>query len=347
MPRRKQTDNVLKTGLRILFLMKYLTENADINNKKSSTDIIKYFSNNHHVDIDRKTIYSDIEILNRFGIRIEHYRNVKNPQQQGYYVVEQNFTIDDLRLIVDGVQSSKFITQTKADELTNKLKKLAREKDGDTLNRRNYVENRIRSDNEGIFKNNQVGNIHKAITTKKKISFQYLRYNVNKEKVPSTARNNGSYKVSPYALIWNDNYYYLLGFVGKRRINFRVDRMDNIEILEDEKREAEKEYEALNIDKYSTNLFSMFTGTLHHVQLRWKNELMNVVIDRFGVDVRIFKDGESHFIAYVEVEISPLFFGWLCNFGDAVQIVSPVPAVQKMAEYVAKINKIYNKDKNG
>lgn len=332
MPRRKQTDNVLKTGLRILYLMRYLIENADENNKKSSTAIIDHFSAKYHVDIDKKTIYSDIALINDYfnhiksSTKVKHYRNVKNPKQQGYYIVGRDFTIDDLCLIVDGVQSSKFITQSKADELTDKLKKLAREKDVDTLNRRNYVENRIRSDNEGIFKNNQVGDIHKAIATKKKISFQYFRYNVKKEKVPSTIRNNGMYKVSPYALIWNDNYYYLLGYVGKRRINFRVDRIDSVEILE-EKIEAEKEYEALNIDKYSTNLFSMFTGTLYHIQLRWRNDLINVVIDRFGVDVRIMADGEEHFISFVKVETSPPFFGWLCSFGDAVQIVSPEPVI--------------------
>jgi predicted DNA-binding transcriptional regulator YafY len=122
--------------------------------------------------------------------------------------------------------------------------------------------------------------------------------------------------------------------------------MADITII-DEKREAEKEYEALNIDKYSTKLFSMFTGKLQHVQIKFRNELMNVVIDRFGVDVHTIAEGNEHFIAFVEVETSPLFFGWLCGFGKAVEIISPESAVKKMGEYVAEIAKIYEKDKNG
>jgi predicted DNA-binding transcriptional regulator YafY len=340
MPRRKKTDNVLKTGARILYLMKYLFENTDENNKKSSTAIVDYFSANHHVDIDRKTIYSDIETLQDFGVKVKHYRNVKYPTKQGYYITERDFTIDDLRLIADCVQSSKFITQVKADDLTKRLKKLARESDSSTLDRRNYVENRIRSDNENIFNNNQIGNIHTAIARKKKISFQYLKYNLKLERVPSTARNNGYYKVSPYMLVWSDNQYYLIGFVGKRRINFRVDRMNDITILE-ENRDAEKEYEALNLENYASKSFSMFTGTIQRVQIKFRNELLNVAIDRFGLEVRITPEGQEHFIAYVEVETSPQFYGWLCGLGKAVELISPPSTVKKMGEYVADIAKMY------
>jgi predicted DNA-binding transcriptional regulator YafY len=333
---RKKKEESMKTGMRILRIYDYLLENTDANTKKSSTDIKDYFFSYYDVNIDRKTIYADIKILQDYGIDIKHYRNVKNPKEQGYSIVKRDFSIDDLSLIVDGVQASRFITQAKADELSDKLKKLTRKQDSSTLDRRNYVENRIRSDNEGIFKNNQVANIHKAISAKKKITFQYLKYNIKKQKVPSTEKNNGFYKVSPYALIWSDNNYYLLGYVGKRRINFRVDRMNDITIL-DEKRDAEKEFEALNIDKYSTNLFSMFTGKLQRVQLRVRNEMMNVVIDRFGVDVRIMgdKDSTEHFIVFVEVETSPMFFGWLCGLGKTVKLISPDATVKKMAEYVA------------
>ena len=322
----------------LLYLRDYLLENTNKDKAVTNKNIRDYLKSEYDIPISKKTVYTDISMLAAYGLDVEY-----DSQKKGYKVSKRDFTIDDLQLIVDSVQSSKFITQTKADDLIENLKNLTTMRDRSTLDRHNYVENRIRSDNEKIFDNNQIGNIHKAITAKKKISFQYLKYNIKKQKVPSTEKNNGYYKVSPFALIWSDNNYYLLGYVGKRRINFRVDRMNDITIL-DEKREAEKEYEALNIDKYSTNLFSMFMGKPQHVQLRFRNELIGVVIDRFGVDVRIMTDGEEHFIAFVAVETSPLFFGWLCGFGKAVEIVSPLPAVKKMGEYVSEIAKMYEND---
>ena len=221
---------------------------------------------------------------------------------------------------------------------------MTREQDSSTLDRRHYVENRIRSNNENIFKENQIEKIHRAIATNKKIDFQYLKYNLKKEKVPSREKDNGFYKVSPYALVWSDTNLYLVGFVGRRRINFRVDRMDYINIL-DENRSAEKEMEALNLENYSAKLFSMFTGTLQRVQIKFTNELINVAIDRFGIDVRIMADGENHFIAFVELETSPQFFGWLCGMGKAVEIVSPAAVVKKFAEYIAEIANMYSSDK--
>ena len=294
MPRRQVSDS-MKTGLRILYIMNYLMENTNEYEKRSAAEIIEYFSAHHHVAIDRKTIYADIGLLNDYfahtgsSMRIEYYRNVKNPTKQGYHLINRDFSINDLTLIADCVQASKFITQNRADVLTGKLKRLTRKQDSSTLDRRNYVENRVRSDNENVFKDNQIDNIHKAIATKKKISFQYLKYNLNKSKVPSREKDNGFYDVSPYALVWSDSQYYMVGFVGRRRINFRVDRMDHINILDDNIT-SEKEMEALNLEGYSTKLFSMFTGKRERVQIKFRNELINVAIDRFGMDVRIMAE---------------------------------------------------------
>jgi predicted DNA-binding transcriptional regulator YafY len=338
----------MRNGARLLYLRDYLLKYTDKSHKVKIDEILEYFETNIE-SVDRKSIYYHFNILKDYGdkglglgIKVNYNRNIKNPAERGFYIEQREFTIDELQLIVESIQASKLITQKQADELTNKLKKFANVYDRDTLNRRSYVEKRIRNENENdkIFK--QVGIIHECIYKKKKLSFKYYKYNAEQKRVPYS-KTNEIYKVNPFALLWNDGYYYLFAYRGKQKRQYRVDRMDDIEIL-DEKREHEDLFNALNIDRMATSLFSMFGGKNERVQLRVDNELAGVIIDRFGLDNRFFDKNENNFTVSVEVETSPQFYGWLCGFGNKIKIVAPSRVVEKMREYVMKVAEMYETD---
>ena len=258
-----------------------------------------------------------------------------------YRVIEREFELYELQLLVDSVQASKFITHDKAKEITEKLKKLASRYDRKTLERRSYVANRIRNENDSVFYH--IDNIHIAIAEKKKISFKYFTYTIDKNR--SYMRNGEPYIASPYALLWNDNNYYLIAYEDGKIKHFRVDKMDSIKVLDDEEIDGIGAFDALKLDERSSKVFSMYGGEEERVTLRFRNHLTGVVIDRFGKDILMLKDGENHFTVSVAVEVSPQFYGWLCGLGKAVKIVSPDGVVEKMADYVAGIVEMYKTDK--
>ena len=321
---------------KLLYMLQYIMENADEEHYVSANEIIEHLYDEYLIDIDRKTVYADIRLLRAYGyevgIDIEDKKSTK-----GYRVLRREFELDELQLIIDCIQATRFITDRKAKELTDKLKKLTSRHNRPILDRRAYVTNRIRNMNNSVFRG--VENIHAAIADDKRITFKYFNYNTKKEKEYSKK----AYIASPYALLWSDGNYYLMAFEGGKMKHFRVDRMDNIK-LTDEKREGKSDFKAINLSERATKVFAMYGGKEERVKLRFSNRLAGVVIERFGSDIMIMPDDGTHFIVNVVVEVSPQFFGWLCGLGKGVKLLFPAPVVEQYRAFVNGIAGMYAPD---
>lgn len=316
--------------LKIIYIMEYLLKNSDENHAVTTSQIIAYLKS-HYITAERKTIYSDIEALRDFGLDIIQ---VSEGNNHGYYVASRDFELPELKLLVDSVQSSKFITHKKTLSLIKKIEKLASIHSAQLLNRQVFVKNRIKTMNESIYYN--VDEIHNGISSNRKIRFLYFEYNVAKERV---YRHDGAYYVvSPFAMTWDDENYYMVAFDSAAGIikHYRVDKMEKITVL-DEERDGQDAYEALDMAVYARKTFGMFTGEEVKVHLRFENHLVGAVLDRLGRDVILVPDGEDHFTVWTDVIVSPQFFAWLCGFQTAAKVIGPDEVVKQMAEHVRSI----------
>lgn len=313
---------------KLLHILEYLLENTDENHFVKNADIQKYLSN-RGIGADQRTVVSDIKTLQDYGYEVEYdYR------EKAYHIISRDFELYQLQLLIDSVQSSKFIPQKEAKELSDKIKKLASRNERILLERRNYVANRVRSLNDSVFYH--IDDIHSAIADGWKLSFHYFTYDLQKKK----RYFKEHYIVSPYALIWNDDNYYLLAYHAGMMKHFRVDKIDDIKIVK-ERREGVEAFKTLKLTERSLKVFSMYGGAEETITLRFSNNLIGVVLDRFGRDIRISPDDDRHFKITVKVEVSPQFYGWLCGLGTGVRIIHPDEVAQKMGEYVRSIAKMY------
>ncbi len=312
-------------------------EQTDEEHTMTTNDIINELSK-YDICAERKSIYNDMELLKQFGLDII----CKKTKTFDYYIGTRDFELPELKLLVDAVQSSKFITKKKSNDLIKKIENLTSGHLAKQLQRQVFVSDRVKAINERIYYN--VDTLHNAIAQNNQVSFKYFEYTIEKKK---QYRNNGEdYIVSPYALSWVDDNYYLVSHYAKYAgglTHFRVERMSDITILE-EKRinimeiNGDKEF---NIAKYSKQIFSMFSGEIENVLLMFENNLINAVIDRFGEEVHICKKDEEHFTVNVEIAISTAFMSWLFQFGDKVKILSPSHLANEMKEMAEKVAKLY------
>lgn len=301
--------------LKILYIARILAEQSDEEHPVNTDQIIRQLKQ-HGITAECKSIYSDIEALIRFGMDIV----CKRGRNGGYYLLSRPFELAELRLLVDAVHSSRFITQRKSAQLADKLGGLVSRYQAEQLGRDVYVPNRIRTMNESVYYN--IDEINSAILTDRQITFDYFDYNVNKEKV---YRHDGErYRVSPYTLMWNDEKYYLIAYDAQQESikHFRVDKMERIE-REDHPREGGDVFAALNLADYSAALFGMFGGVRSTVTLRVRAALAGVMIDRFGQEVVIVNQNDGWFLMQASVELSPQFYGWLFGFGADVELIAP------------------------
>lgn len=319
--------------LKLLYLMKYLLEKSDEEHPLSVADMIAELER-YGIKAERKSIYDDLEALRIFGLDIVQVRG----KTTGYYVGARDFELAELKLLVDSVQSSKFITHKKTLALIKKIESLASVYDAQLLQRQVFVRNRVKSMNESVYYN--VDKISNAITADKVIKFRYFDYSVTKER---RFRKDGAwYEISPFALLWDDENYYMLGFDAAMGImkHYRVDKMTEIEPLE-RFRDGKKEFETVDMSEYSKKVFGMFTGEMQTVKLRFANHLVGAVIDRFGRDTMIVAGDEEHFTVSVNVAVSQKFYAWLFGFGTEVEIVSPASAREEMKKAVLEIAEVY------
>lgn len=319
--------------LKILFLMKILLEKTDEKHTMTTNELIKELARNG-IAAERKSIYDDLEALRKYGIDIE----TRKTKTTDYFVANRVFELPELKLLVDAVQCSKFFTHKKSNQLIKKIESLASSHQAILLQRQVYVANRVKTLNESIYYN--VDTLHAAIAENKQVSFRYFDYSVNKKK---TYRKKGeNYIVSPYALSWDDENYYLVAFSDKYNhfTHYRVDRMSGIEIV-DQQRAKLPENEHFNIADYSKKVFNMFGGEEDTVTLKFDNSLVNAVIDRFGKDVLLNKIDENSFSVRLNVAVSSTFFAWVTKFGDKLKILSPESVVEEYKCCIREILRQY------
>lgn len=282
------------------------------------------------VTAERKSIYNDFETLRTLEIDVIQ-------EQQGktftYHVVSRQFELAELKLLVDAIQSSKFITEKKSKQLIKKLESLASSYEAKQLQRQVYVSGRIKTMNESIYYN--VDEIHSAIASNKKIRFQYFQWNIKKE---TELRKSGQfYEISPWALSWDDENYYMIGYdsEAKKIKHYRVDKMLKSTCI-DEAREGKELFDSFDVAAYTRKSFGMYGGEEQSVKLEFENRLVGVAIDRFGKDIIIAPAGGNHFTIKVDVAVSDQFLGWVFALGDGAKILGPANVVEQMKELAKK-----------
>lgn len=315
-------DNDAK--LRPLYLAKILYEMTDEDHYLTTAQLIQILEEKHGIKAHRQTIKAEIELLKQFGLEIEEVKSTQNR----YNMYGRTFDAPELKLLIDAVESSKFITASKSKELVKKISTLASEQVAATLTRNVSCEGRIKPGNERIYL--IVDTINEAINANRKISFQYFQYNVRKEQ--KLKHNGEPYVITPLHLVWNGDYYYMVGVYDyKQRIgNFRVDRIAKCPvILKEEGTPAPLDFD---IDDYINTTFRMFNSEHAEVELICDNEVMDSIIDRFGVDVTTYANDMTSFRAVVNVAINHVFYSWVFGFGGKVKIKGPENVCSKYKE---------------
>lgn len=306
---------VSTSKLKLLYIMEALQKQTDENNRLSTADLIAML-HDKGIKAERKSIYDDIETLKEFGLDVMYDKE----EPAGYYVVDREFELPELKLLVDAVQSSKFITVRKSASLIKKLEKLASDNEAKQLQRQVFVTNRVKAMNESIYYN--VDAVHAAIQNNNQICFGYMKWNLDKELEP---RNEGKDVVaSPWALTWDDENYYMLAYDENAGIvkHYRVDKMRNIRQLS-EKRLGKDIFSNFDVARFATRTFGMFGGETQKVTLECDNELIGAILDRFGTDVIIVPSGNDRFKITHDITVSGQFFGWLVGLGPGVKIAYP------------------------
>lgn len=320
----------LNQKLKLLYLVDILERKTDEKHPMTAAQLIDELAK-VDVSAERKSIYDDIEQLIQFGYDIVHNKSRING---GYYMASRRFELAELKVLVDSVQASRFLSVKKTRELIDKLEQLCSIYEEKQLKRQVYVLNRVKTDNENIFYN--VDYIHDAIHNNKQISFQYYEWNT--DKAMKLKRNGARYIVSPLGLTWDDENYYLVAFEEAKSAirHYRVDKMKAIEIMEADRAE-ESGYREFDIASYGNKVFGMYGGELTGITLMFPEKLTGVMLDRFGKDVSLKKEAEDSYSIRTDVIISGQFFGWLAGLGSQVQIVSPLPVKDQYKDYLLAI----------
>lgn len=310
--------------IKILYLVKFLLEQTDVEHSLTVPEMISQLQR-QGISAERKSIYDDLETLQNFGLDIVKGKN-------GYFLASRLFELPELKLLVDAVQASKFITLKKSEELIAKIETLVSQNEAKSLHRQVYVGNRIKTMNESIYYN--IDKIHETIIKNLKICFYYFEYDAKKQK--QYRHGEKLYQVSPYALCWSDENYYMIAFDAEAQQvkHYRVDKMDKINIVFQE-RDGKEIFDAFDIAVYTRGVFGMFGGDEERVTLRLENRMVGIALDRFGKEISIIPDGEHHFLIHIHVKVSPQFLAWIFGLGSGIKIVSPEHVKQS---YVSMLN---------
>ena len=301
--------------LRLLYLSKILYEQTDEDHFLTTAQLVQLLEEHTNLKVHRQTVKADIELLRNFGMEIQEVKSTQNR----YNVCSRSFETPELKLLVDAVESSKFITAKKSKELVDKIITLASRHTAEQLKRNVSCEGRIKPGNEKVYF--IVDTINDAINTNRKISFQYFQYTVKKEK---KLKNNGEpYIITPLHLIWNGDYYYMIGVYDyKQKIgSFRVDRIAKCPIIMEES--GTQPPEGFDIDEYVNTTMRMFDTQRQEVVLVCDNSVVDSMIDRFGEDAAVTVLDDNTFSVVAEMTISHVFYSWVFGFGGKVKIKAP------------------------
>ena len=305
--------------LKIFYILDYLKRNSHQDHPVRANELISMLDRNHNIACDRKTVYSDIAALQEYGVDI-----VSIPGRNGgYYIASRNFELPELKLLIDAVQSSRYLTEKKSRELIEKLCEECSVYDANLMRRDVLVSGRVKSMNETIYYN--VDRIQDAISQNKQISFRYFDWGIDgKRKYRSK-----DYKASPYGLCQDNENCYLLGHSPRYGItSYRVDRMSDIQILEID-RDPCPELTGKALTAHANQLFQMYSGDQVTVKMRFHRSMANAVIDKFGRNTMLIPDGEDHFTFTVSVAVSPMFLSWVIGFGPKAKILYPDSVIQQ------------------
>ena len=313
--------------LKLPVLWKVLMERSDEEHPLTVAQLIEALGA-WDITAERKSIYDDLEALEELGADI-HCQKGRHP---GWFLGERRFQLAELKLLVDAVQSCKFITRKKSDELIGKLEGLASVYQAKSLQRQVYVSGRVKSMNESVYYS--IDKLHAAISAGKAVTFRYFEYNVRKERV--FRRAGERYEVSPYGLIWDNENYYLAGYdhLHREMRHYRVDKMAELSVSDQDRQGGGR---AFDLAAYAQKHFGMFRGREGQVRLRCASRLVGVVLDRFGREVILVPDGEDHFTVTVQAVVSTQFLGWVFGLEDAVEILSPDWARAAFTEQLAGV----------
>ena len=315
--------------LKMLYLAKIFHEDTDDLHSLTVNEIIEKLAA-CGVNADRKTLYQDFEELRKFGLDI---LAEKDGRSWRYHLAGRDFELPELKLLVDSVQSAKFITDRKSKELIRKLESLVSRYEGGQLQRQVVISGRIKTMNESIYYN--VDKIHEAIALGRRIRFHYFQWNIKKE--PELRRGGAWYEASPWALLWDNENYYMVAYDAEdeKIKHFRVDKMLHISVTK-EARLGQEAFRRFDMPRYTKSLFGMFGGEEKKVTLEAENSMAGVIIDRFGKDIFLIPSGPDHFRTVVTVAVSGQFLGWIMALDGKVRIVSPDSVVKEMRALLAK-----------
>jgi predicted DNA-binding transcriptional regulator YafY len=308
--------------LKLLCLAQILAEQTDDQNTMTAQDLIKALAA-RGIKAERKSIYTDIELLRQFGMDIE----INKGKTPGYFVASRDFELPELKLLVDAVTSSRFITGKKSRTLIKKLSALTSKPQAHQLDRQVFITGRAKTFNEAVYYT--IDTIHTAINESKKISFKYFSYDIKKERI---YRKSGEpYIRTPVALCWSEDNYYLITYYPKQDdsfAHFRVDRMSEARILDEARDGFDKE--EFSVAGHAKRMFGMYTGETTQAKLAFDNSLVSIVLDHFGGDIRLSDNGDGRFTISVEISESPVFFGWIFQLGKQAEILAPESLRQAM-----------------
>ncbi len=320
--------------LKMLYLARIFSEETDDLHGLTMPEIIDKLAL-CGVNADRKTLYLDFEELRSYGMDIVAEQTGRNCY---YRLVSRDFELPELKLLVDSVQSAKFMTDKKSAQLIRKLESLVSKYEAKQLQRQVIISGRVKTMNESIYYN--VDKIHDAINADCQIRFKYYQWNLKKE---MELRKNGAwYQISPWALMWDDENYYLVAFDAEDNIikHYRVDKMLKISTV-DEKREGQELFRKFNTPRYTKSLFGMNGGEETNVTLEAANHMAGILIDRFGKDIFIIPTDKDHFRTTVNVAVSSPFLGWIMSLGEDIRIVSPENVVDRMRDAARRLSEQY------
>lgn len=326
------TSNAQK--LKLLYLMDFLQKETDPDHGLTMTQLIEKLGE-RGISAERKSLYKDIEALISFGMDIRKYQR----QPVEYALAERDFELSELMLLVDAVQSSRFLSDGKSKALVRSIRAMASTKERSALNKQVHVHGRPRVQTESDF--NTVDKIQETMACRRKISFQYFMYGTAKQKI---ARKAGAAHVgTPISLTYSDGNYYLVAYsdADQEIRRYRVDRMDKVQTL-DEKAERNEIIRAYDADDVGKCAFGMYDGERTQVTLHVQENVMNVIIDRFGRDVtsKPTDDGAAAIVT-AHVMVSPVFFGWLVQMGPSVRIDAPASTREQYLAFLDSIKQAY------
>ena len=322
--------------LKLIYLMKILLERTDETHSITMPEIIDALAA-YDISAERKSLYNDIENLRVYGLDVI---GTQEDRTYSYHIGNRQFELAELKLLVDSVQSAKFITAKKSNELIKKIEGFASKYEASQLQRQVFVAGRVKTMNESIYYN--VDRIHAAIAENSRITFQYFQWNVDKK---MELRHDGAlYEVSPWSLSWDDENYYLIAYDSNEKIikHFRVDKMLHIK-SNGKGREGRQVFKSVAMAAYARKMFGMYGGKEEWVRIECDKSFAGVMIDRFGKEVSMIRLDDKRFAVNVEVAVSRQFLAWIIGLGEGVKLVGPDNVVEMMNAEIDRLIKQYKK----